>query len=261
MIDISLSTAAFYTYNYKEIIEIISQTKCKQIELCLNSAFIDVTFSEVIKEIERKNLIVRSIHAPFESLFKSNEDERFWINKSINLAKLLDAKMITTHVTYKKENNNKINLDEQHKRNLVEFSNNDIIVCAENMPKSPDDSFLCHPFELFKFISEFGIALTYDTSHWADSGKTITEGYNLFKNHIRNIHLSDYLNGAEHKILGTGNLPITEFIQILNKDGYQYPLTIELDMEDRNRNIVENKTQAIEAFNNSLQLIYDSLNF
>ena len=55
MVNISLSTGAFYKYNYKEIIEIISQTNCTEIELCLNNAFVDVPFAEIIKEIEKKN--------------------------------------------------------------------------------------------------------------------------------------------------------------------------------------------------------------
>ena len=262
MINISISTGAFYKYNYKEILEIMSQSNCNQIELCLNNTFVDVPFAEIIKEIEKKNLTVLSIHTPFEFLWKPDEDEKFWINKSINLAKSLGAKIITTHITFKEDEN----LEEQHKKNLIEFRNNDITVCTENMPKftvdSPvADSFLCRSSELLEFLSEFGISLTYDTTHWATNEKPITDGYNLFKNHIRNIHLSDYLNGVEHKILGTGNLPVKEFIQTLQKDGYKYPLTIELDLEDKERNPVENKVQAVDALNASLQVIYNSLNF
>ena len=261
MINISVSTGAFYKYDYKEILEIISQTNCSEIELCLNNTFVDVAFSDIIKEIEKNNLTVRSIHTPFEFLWKPDEDEKFWVNKSIDLAKSLGAKIITTHITFK----DKIRFDEQHKKNLIKFCNNDIIVCTENMPKftvnSPgSDSFLRHSSELFKFISEFGISLTYDTTHWATNEKPLIDGYNLFKNHIRNIHLSDYLNGVEHKILGTGNLPIIEFIQALDKDGYKYPLTIELDLEDKERNPVETKIQAIDALNTSLQIIHNSLN-
>ena len=260
MINISLSTGAFYKYNYKEIFEIISQTNCTEIELCLNNAFVDVSFADIIKEIEKKNLNVFSIHTPFEFLWKPGEDEKFWINKSIDLAKALGAKIITTHITF----NGNVSLDEQHKKNLIEFRDNDITICTENMPKFPDDfpdSFLCHSDELLKFLNEFGISLTFDATHWASHKKFIIDEYNLFKNHIKNIHLSDYLDGVEHKILGTGNLPIKEFIQTLHKDGYKYPLTIELDLEDKERNPVENKTQAIDAINISLQLIRNSLNF
>ena len=95
--NISISTGAFYRYNYKEIIEIISQTSCSEIELCLNNTFVDIPFTDIIKEIEKKNLTVHSIHTPFEFLWKPNEDEKIWINKSIDLAKSLGAKIITTH--------------------------------------------------------------------------------------------------------------------------------------------------------------------
>ena len=165
MINISVSTGAFYKYSYKEILEIISQTSCNEIELCLNNAIVDIPFTEIIKEIEKKNLIVRSIHTPFEFLWKTDEDEKLWINKSIDLAKSLGAKIITTPITLKGE----VSLEEQHKKNLIEFRNNDIIICTENMPavwadSSVTDSFICRSPELFKFLSEFGISLTYDTT-------------------------------------------------------------------------------------------------
>jgi 2-keto-myo-inositol isomerase len=260
ILNISISTGAFYKYDYREIFEIILQTNCNKIELCLNNAFVNVSFAEIIKEIEKKGLTVCSIHTPFEFLFKPNEDEKFWINKSIELAKELGVKIITTHITFKDE----VSLEEQHKKNLIEFCNNDITVCTENMPavmanSSTMNSFLCHSSELLKFLNEFGISLTYDTTHWASYEKPIIDGYRLFQDHIKNIHLSDFLNGVEHKILGMGNLPITEFVQTLQKVGYEHPLTIELDLEDAKRNPVETKTQAIDALNTSLQLIYDAL--
>ena len=258
--NISVSTGAFYKYNYKEILDIISQTNCGNIELCLNNTIVDVSLSEIIREIERKNLTVYSIHTPFEFLWKPGEDEKSWINKSIDLAEALDAKVITTHITFKDTES----LGEQHKKNLIEFSNHDIIICTENMPavmanSATMNSFLCHSSELLEFLNEFNIPLTFDTTHLASYEKSIIDGYNLFKDYIRNIHLSDYLNGVEHKILGTGDLPVKEFIQALQKDNYKYLLTIELDLEDKNRNPVENKIQAVDALNNSLQVIYNSL--
>ena len=54
-------------------------------------------------------------------------------------------------------------------------------------------------------------------------------------------------------------MPVAEFIQTLQKYDYGYLLTIELDLEDKKRNSVETKTQAIDALNTSLQIIHDSL--
>ena len=260
--DISVSTGAFYKYSYKEIIEIMSQINCNEIELCLNNNFVNIPFADIIKEIEKKNLIVRSIHTPFEFLLKPDEDERVWIRKSIDLAKALGANIITTHMLFSGTKS----LVELHKNNLIEFRNNDITVCTENMPavmanSATKNSFLCHSSELLNFLNEYGVSLTYDTTHWASCEKPIIDGYELFKDHIKNIHLSDYSDGVEHKILGTGNLPVKEFIQTLQKGNYEHPLTIELDLENKERNPVETKTQAIDALNTSLQVIYDALNY
>jgi len=92
--------------------------------------------------------------------------------------------------------------------------------------------------------------------YWDNAEMPLTERYALFKKHIKNIHISDRsADGVEHKILGTGDLPIKEFVKTLKKDGYKYPLTIELDLDDKNRNNIETKEQAIEALNKSLEII------
>jgi sugar phosphate isomerase/epimerase len=260
MLNITLSTGAFYKYGFKEIIGIMSETDCSDIELCLNNTVFDVPFREIVREIERKNLTARSIHAPFHFLYRQGEDERFWILKCIELAKALGAGIVTTHTTFTETNGVLTSLDEQHKRNLIEFRESDIIVCAENMPKLPVDTFLSHHVELLDFINEYGIAMTFDTTHWDDGEMGLLDRYALFKKHIRNIHISDKLNGVEHKILGTGDLPIGEFVRTLQKDGYGYPLTVELDLEDRGRNDVETKEQAIEALNVSLGILRSAQN-
>jgi sugar phosphate isomerase/epimerase len=262
---ISISTGSFYKYNFTEILEIISHTDCKNIELCLNiESLVSVPVMDIIKEIEKKKMKVLSIHAPFYYMYKPGEDERFWISRCVELAEMLNANVVISHDTIRKES--PIILDEQHKANLIEFNGlqrenaKSLHICAENFPmKKPTNSFLSNHDELLGFIAEYNIPLTFDTAHWATHGLDIIEGYRYFKDYIKNIHISDFADGIEHKILGTGNLPIKEFVRALQADGYNKPLTVELDLDNPKRNPISNKQEAIDGLNASLQLIYDSL--
>ncbi|MCL2665403.1 MAG: sugar phosphate isomerase/epimerase [Defluviitaleaceae bacterium] len=297
---ISVSTGAFYKRCFSEIVKIISQTDCKNIELCLNNTVAGLPLREIEKEIEKKNLTVTSIHAPFEFLWKPGENERSWIIKCVEYAKALGAETITTHSLV----NDGDGFEERHKRNLAEFLGGGIAVCTENMPRhtpsSPvPDSFLCRNEELLEFLDASGVPVTFDTTHFASHTGTLTDGYRLFKKHIRNIHISDYSNGKEgtpteflckegtpteflckegtpteflckegtpteflckeHMILGTGSLPLRDFVKLLRGDGYAHLLTVELDLDNAKRNPAADDKQAAEAINISLRLISEAV--
>jgi sugar phosphate isomerase/epimerase len=263
MLNISLSTAFSYKHDFIEIIDIISQSNCSFIELFINNMIRDIPTSSLIKEIEKMNLTVRSIHTPLDFLLKSDEDENYWIYKCIELANALDAKTITTHIIKKENDGININLEDQHKNNLIMFANNDISICTENLPlktnEAQSDSFLRRYRDLKEFITEYGLFLTYDVTHWASTNTSIIDGYEYFKDYIRNIHLSDYKSGIEHMVLGTGDLEVKELIHKLQTENYQYPLTIELDLVSEDRSPLEKKDLMIDALNTSLQLVLDSL--
>lgn len=76
--NLSVSTGLYYTKNHIEILDMIKETSCKNIELFLNQAFIDVPINELHKEIEKRDLRVLSIHTPLEFIaFPRKESEEF----------------------------------------------------------------------------------------------------------------------------------------------------------------------------------------
>ena len=265
MLNISLSTGGMYSYDYIEVFDMISKTSCKYIELFMTNIPKEISLSVLVNEIEKKDLTVHSIHTPLDSFLLPDEYECYWINKCIDLAKAVDAKLITTHIVKKEENGIKINIDNEHKKNLIKFAENDIIVCTENLPIKTDesqaDSFLRNYTKLKDFLDEYGVFMTFDTTHWASTNTPLIEGYDFFKDHIRNIHISDYLDGIEHLPLGTGNLQFNELLYKLHEDNYQYPITIELDLVSEDRKPLENKEEMINALNISLDFIYNSLKY
>lgn len=61
----------------------------------------------------------------------------------------------------------------------------------------------------------------------------------------RTVHLSDFIDGKEHKVLGHGELPIKDLLLELKSDGYEHSITLELDFDNPERNIVESNEEAV----------------
>jgi sugar phosphate isomerase/epimerase len=260
--EISVSTGLYYKKGYKDILDIIGSTTCKNIELCLNQAFMDVDISELEKEVSKRNLNILSIHTPLEFIaFERKESEYYWINKSIEISKTFGSRIVVSHMVYGEYFDDKIEgLDELHRQNMIDYSETkDIIVTTENLPYINKGTFLGKFDQLFKFINDNNIYLTFDTTHCAFNGVSILETFKEFKKFIKNIHLSDFDNGIEHKVLGEGSLPLKDFIVQLKKENYEGIVTIELDFDNKKRNNILNNEQAISAIQRSIDFIKNNI--
>lgn len=151
-------------------------------------------------------------------------------------------------------------LDELHKQNMIDYCEaKDIGITTENLPYSDQGSFLRRFDELFKFISNNNIGLTFDTTHCDFGGFPIVETFKTFKDFIKNIHLSDFDKGIEHKVLGEGTLPLKDFIVELKENNYEGILTIELDFDNKKRNNILSNEQAISSIQKSIDFVKESI--
>lgn len=260
--EISVSTGLYYTKDYKEILDIIASASCNNIELFLNQKFIDVNTSELEKEISKRDLNILSIHTPLEFIaFPRKESEVYWIDKSIEISKTFGSKVIVSHMVNGEYFDDRVKaLDELHKQNMIDYCEaKDIGVTTENLPYSDQGSFLRRFDELFKFISNNNIGLTFDTTHCAFGGFPIVETFKTFKDFIKNIHLSDFDKGIEHKVLGEGTLPLKDFIVELKENNYEGILTIELDFDNKKRNNILSNEQAISSIQKSIDFVKESI--
>lgn len=260
--EISVSTGLYYKKDYKEILDIIASTSCKNIELFLNQAFIDIDINELKEEVLKRNMNILSIHTPLEFIaFPRKESEHYWINKSIEISKVFNSKVVVSHIVLGEYFDDKIKgLDELHRQNMIEYcKTKDIHITTENLPYFEDGSFLCRLDELFEFISHNNIDITFDTTHCAFSGAPIIETFKKFKSFIKNIHLSDFDNGIEHKVLGEGSLPLKDFIVQLKEENYEGIITIELDFDNKKRNNILDNDHAIAAIQKSIDFIKSNI--
>lgn len=80
--ELSISTGLYYTKPYKEILDIVAASGCKNIELFLNQAVIAVPTDELEAELKARGLRVTSIHLPLTFIaYDRNESESHWIEK------------------------------------------------------------------------------------------------------------------------------------------------------------------------------------
>ena len=259
--DISVSTGFYYQKDYQHILDIISETDCSNIELFLNDSFLDLSLQEINQALQQRNLNVTSIHNPL-ALIVGGRKEEYWLKRSVKYARELGAELVVTHMSYYEQGDKKINNDWLHKQNILKYKDSDdVFVCTENLPPNDEyKSFLHTQEELYNFVQENDCCMTFDTTHWASHGRDLIAGYNLYKDYIKNIHLSDFGAGNEHKILGTGEVPLDLFLEELQQDNYDGALTIELDFAAEERNDVNNYQEAVGGLQESLDYIYDNLN-
>lgn len=259
--EISISTGLYYTKDYKEILDIISASNCRNIELFLNQAFIDLPIEVIKSEIVSRDLNVTSIHLPLSFIaYERGENEEFWIKKGIEYLNILNAEILVTHFFYKNDNPSASN--DKHFDNIKNYSNVDRkFICTENLPNNPIKTIHQKPKELIEFLSVNNCYMTFDTTHSATHCRNIIDEYKLYRKYIRNIHLSDFKDGNEHKILGDGVLPIRELLEILKEDNYKFPLTLEFDFENPKRNKVTSNEEAIDLINKSLKYIEEIVNW
>lgn len=255
--EISVSTGLYYTKTYIEILDMIKETSCKNIEIFLNQAFIAVPVEELKEEVEKRDLKVLSIHTPLEFIaFPRKEDEEFWIKKAIEMAKVFNAQTIVTHMVYEDYSKRWINLDELHKKNILKYKDTkEVCLTTENFPYVEAGSFLGKEAEFIKFIEDNDVNITFDTTHCAASNVSILDFYEKTKKHIKNIHLSDFKDGVEHMILGHGDLPLKELLEKLKEDNYKGTITVELDFDNKKRNNVESLKQASEEIEKCISYI------
>lgn len=256
---VSVSTGLYYKKSYKEILDIIASTSCSNVELFLNQAFIDVDVQELKHELGKRNLKVVSIHSPLEFIvFPKGEDESYWINRCIEMSIVLGAEVIVSHMVFNKGNQNEC--DNLHKKNMLKFSQNkSAVITTENMPNVEDGSSFGRLDVLYNFVSKNNLNFTFDTTHCAFDGTSIIEAYKKFKPFIRNIHLSDFENGIEHKVIGDGILPLGDFCKMLKDDGYGGCLTIELDFENKKRNDIADNKSAILAIQKCIDFVEENI--
>lgn len=254
---IAVSTGLYYTKNYIEILDIIANSGAKHIELFINQVFLDVPFQDIKTEIDTRDLKITSIHLPLTFLaYQRNEDECYWLSKGLEYMNYFDVKVLVSHFFYNNDEEKTVN--HKHFKDIVNYNTqSEGFICTENLPNIPLNTLHQHPAKLKQFLLDNDAYLTYDTTHVATHGRDILHDFKLYQEHVKNIHLSDFKDGNEHKLLGSGDLPIKAFIRMLQTENYKGLVTLEYDFENTNRNPILTNEEASIAISDSLTYIHN----
>jgi|SRR3989344_678749 len=226
----------FYGNNISSIFHNLKKSGIDGIELLVSSNATNSDIKKIQKILNKHNISVLSIHQSLTTLFNIKISE---ITKLFEIAKLFSAKIIVLHLS---SISNKI-FEKDYIVALQKLEKKySVTIGFENNPKHPLSIF--KPFtwrgkDFSSLTSEKELKITFDTTHLAQTGGDILEFYKINKNRIINIHLSDYkknfinkyllLTKGTHLTLGTGGLPIVEFLKELKKDHYKGHITMEID--------------------------------
>jgi sugar phosphate isomerase/epimerase len=190
---------------------------------------------DVKKLVLKHKFPVLSVHQSLRFFTATKVKE---ITRLFEVADMLSAKVIVLHINSAQ----KQIFDEEYIRALHALEKKyKVKVTFENMEKFIGSLFYGHRWHAIKFsdlVKKTDFHITFDIVHLAHSGGDIVTFYKVNKERVINIHLSDYkfhfLNSSlrpmryKHMSLGKGELPIADFIHILQKEKYKGLLTLEL---------------------------------
>ncbi|MFX0108912.1 MAG: TIM barrel protein, partial [Candidatus Hodarchaeota archaeon] len=114
------------------------------------------------------------------------------------------------------------------------------------------------PFEFTRdIVDEFDTGICFDTGHLLakmSGDESVLEFYQAHRDRIVEVHLNDAVDTGipgkfqDHLAIGTGELPIKEFLMELKKDSFEGPLIFELTTE-----------QIIESLHNIREVVPEVL--
>lgn len=175
---------------------------------------------------------ITAIHAPFLLLTRSvyTTDPLEKIKRSTDLAQAVGASLVVVHPAYRWQQTYNRWLEDE----LSPFTEaQDVTVAVENMfpvwlrGRGLNFHRSITADDMTKFDD-----IVLDTSHAAVAGIDLLETFDILRERIRHIHLSNNLgNGRDtHSPLTEGVLPIESFLGRIGAQGYDGTITLEMDV-------------------------------
>ena len=236
---ILLSTGCLYENPPSDVFKIASVAGYDGIEWLVDNYKSIIPAHNIKKMSDDYGVPVVSVHSPF---MICDGWGGFWerIQRSIKLAIDLSSELVNFHphrspFLYHR-------LDEELQKHISDYKNrvknHNIALTIENLPCPkhlriiPFLDRLLSPLtdntnQLAQFAIENRINITFDTTHAGTTGHDILNIYDVFKDRIANIHLSDYDGEKQHLLPGEGHLPLKDLLSRLKANKYDGIITLE----------------------------------
>lgn len=230
---ISIATANLYTFPFEQVLEIIAEAGFQNIELdlfwerkewAMAQHLRNVPVKRAVQLIKQSGLRISSIHDG-GGVIENEHSTLGFINPILD--QYLDEMGYTPDclvfhtphiegnpgIAWWQRTSGEIVLSLEKYRKACEF------ITIENMPFF-DGYFvpLTTPEKLNAFVTENGLNVTIDTTHYAQIGTDIIEAAKKLGSNIKTIHLSDFIAGQTHVFIGEGELDLVGFFQVIDKE-------------------------------------------
>lgn len=241
---LSLSTGSLYVYPLRQTFGMAAAAGYDGVELVLGIEAILRGPAWVRALAQAHGLPVRSVHPPILPL--PRWDGVTHVPRVVEFAAAVGAPLVVMHTPDARHLDDADGrawqraLEEARRRGVA----SGVTVALENRAIFYDRqryTALAHPEALYRYAEANDLPLTLDTVHAATWPLDVLEAYELFRERLVNVHLSDlrpvprwldrpwlhsYLK--HHQLLGHGVLPITALLDRMRQDGYRGLITLEL---------------------------------
>ncbi|MFQ5854037.1 MAG: sugar phosphate isomerase/epimerase family protein [Anaerolineae bacterium] len=241
---ISLSTGSLYFYPLQWVLGMAAGAGFDAIELAIGPEAI-LRGPATVRELAGiHNLRVSSVHPPLFSLPGWSTFDN--TARIVGFAAQVGATVVVQHTPDVEDLESSDGLawrramDEARRRG----ANSGVTLALENrgiFRNRQRQYALADPESLYQFAEEHDFPLTFDTAHAASWPWNILELYDLFRDRLVNLHLSDfkslpawldrprlYTYIKHHQLLGAGDLPLRQLVDRARSDGYADLVTLEL---------------------------------
>jgi sugar phosphate isomerase/epimerase len=249
---IALSTGSLYTYGIARVFDLAAEVGFEAIEIVVDHRW-DSRQPQYLRRLSQEaNLPIAAVHSPFlPSTPGWPADELGRLHKTAALARALDVPVVVTHLPLRVVAmrmdfyGSKLGTlrwpllprtDRAYRDLLLKGlpgfeAAEGVVVGVENMPTT---RFFGRAWNIYALSDldrlEAMPHLTLDATHLGTWGLDPVAVYDRLRGRIVHVHLSDF-DGREHRLPGTGHLPLAQFLRRLVGDGYQGAVSLEVGPE------------------------------
>lgn len=243
--EITFSTGSLTGFSISTIFEIARGLPVDGVELMLSTRLLQQGPQRIQELEQRTGVPVRSVHTLLRVTCPSAEQAASDIVESARFAReLINCGTLVVHTP------------DSHAMHTVEtrawlsaidsvlemIEGTPLRIAVENsgrLSNADPTSYFDHPERLRWVAQEWGVGLTFDTSHAASRQWDLLPTARRLQPHLHNVHLSDYgrrsypsaLANAflrDHRLPGSGTLPLRELLGELAARDYGGLVTLEL---------------------------------